>query len=143
MEKIGLFYSIGAAVIWGLVYTLDQKILKSQSPATLLFISSFITLIIMTPFVMIDSNPIKEFISSGKANIFLVIVAIILAALANFLIFSGIKVIGASSVSLIELSYPFFVVLFSLIIFRTSPNIYFLLGGVLIFLGSFVIYKFG
>lgn len=143
MEKIGLIYSIGAAVIWGLVYTLDQKILKSQSPATLLFISSLVTVIIMIPFVIMDNAPMKAFIGSGKANITLVIGSIFLAAFANFLIFSGIKAIGASSVSLIELSYPFFVVLFSFIIFRTSPNIYFLFGGILIFLGSFVIFKFG
>lgn len=143
MEKIGLIYSIGAAVIWGLVYTLDQKILKSQSPATLLFISSLVTVIIMIPFVIMDNAPMKAFIGSGKANITLVIGSIFLAAFANFLIFSGIKAIGASPVSLIELSYPFFVVLFSFIIFRTSPNIYFLFGGILIFLGSFVIFKFG
>ena len=143
MQNIGLMYSIGAAVVWGLVYTLDQKILNNLSPSTLLFVSSLIVMIIMLPFVLFDSEPIKTFMNSGRYNITLVISSVLLAALANFLIFSSIKILNASAASFIEISYPFFVVLFSFIIFRAMPSIYFLLGGILIFLGSFIIFKLG
>ena len=59
------------------------------------------------------------------------ITSIVLAAVANFLIFSGIKMVGASSASIIEIMYPFFVVLFSFIFFRTTPSTYFIIGAIL------------
>lgn len=142
MEKIGFIYAIGAAITWGLVYAVDQKILSGVSPVTLLFINSILTAIIVLPFVFFSNSPIKTVLDSGKLNLFLIIVSVVLALLANFLIFSSIKVLDASTASIIEIAYPFFVVLFSFLLFRSSPNIYFFIGGILIFIGSIIIIKF-
>src|ERR1035437_9425727 len=108
----GFIYAIGAAITWGLVYTIDQKVLAGTSPITLLFVDSVITAIVILPFFFLDHSSIKILLSSGNANLSLIALSIILAVLANFLIFSGIKSIGASHASIIEIAYPFFVVLF-------------------------------
>jgi len=140
--QIGFIYAIGAAVTWGLVYAIDQKILSNVPPMTLLFIDSIITAIVMLPFVFWSNGSIKDTLISGKTNWSLITLSVVLAALANFLIFSGIKNLDASTASIIEIAYPFFVVLFSYIFFRSSPNIYFFIGGVLIFVGSIIIIRF-
>ncbi len=139
--EIGFIYAIGAAITWGLVYAIDQKILSNITPISLLFINSIITAIIMLPFLFFSNNSVKQFLALDRANLSLVIFEALLVMLANFLIFSGIKNLDASTASIIEIAYPFFVVLFSYIIFRSTPNIYFFLGGALVFLGSVVIIK--
>ncbi len=139
---IGFIYALGAAITWGLVYAIDQKILSGVSPLTLLFVDSILAAIIMLPFVFFDHGSIKNLLSSSKTTWSLIILSIALATLANFLIFSGIKNLDASTASIIEIAYPFFVVLFSYIIFRSTPNIYFFIGGTLVFIGSIIIIKF-
>lgn len=140
--EIGFIYAITAAITWGLVYAIDQKILSGIAPITLLFINSIITAIIVLPFIFFDGGSIKSALLSGRENLTLIILSVVLATLASFLIFSGIKNLDASTASMIEIAYPFFVVLFSYIIFRSTPNIYFFIGGILIFIGSIIIIKF-
>jgi drug/metabolite transporter (DMT)-like permease len=142
MGHIGFLYAIGAALAWGLVYALDQKILSGSSPAAYLFVNSLLTAIIMLPFLFFDGSPIKSILSSNQTIIWLIIASVLLAALANFLIFSSIKLLGADDASIIEIAYPFFVVFFSFLIFRSEPNVYFFVGGTLIFIGSVIIIKF-
>lgn len=138
----GFIYALGAAVTWGIVYAIDQKILAGVSPMTLLFVNSIIATIVILPFLFFSDGSIKNVFASGSKNLSLIIISVILAALANFLIFSSIKSLNASVASMIEIAYPFFVVLFSYIFFRSAPNIYFFIGGALIFIGSIIIIKF-
>jgi drug/metabolite transporter (DMT)-like permease len=140
--NIGFIFAIGAAMIWGLAYAIDQKILSNVSPVTLLFVSSLLAAIITLPFVISNSENLKNLTGSGKTILLLIIASGVLATLANFLIFSSIKNLNASLASIIEIAYPFFVVLFSFILFRSSLNIYFFIGGTLIFIGSVIIIKF-
>ena len=139
--EVGFIYAMSAAVTWGLVYTIDQKILYTVSPMALLFIHSVISAIIVLPFIFFNNGSIKNLALSGNLNIALILVYAILATLANFFIFAGIKNSNASTISIIEISYPFFVVAFSYPIFRSTPNIYFFIGGILIALGSIIILK--
>lgn len=135
----GFLYALGAAVVWGIVYCVDQRVLDVASPLPLLFIDAIITIIIILPFLFHERHSIKNALSSGKFNIELMILSVILATVANFLIFSAIKTVGASSASIIEIMYPFFVVLFSFIIFRNMPSVYFIIGALLVFAGSALI----
>lgn len=96
---------------------------------------------ITLPIVIFDTASVKSVFSVGKANLTLISVSIVLAVLANFFIYSAIKILDASTASIFEIAYPFFVVLFTALLYRSVPNLYFLLGAVLIFLGFFVIIK--
>lgn len=139
--EIGFLYAIGAAVTWGLVYALDQKILYNVTPATLLFVDSVIATMIMLPFVFFSNGSMREVVLSVKTNWSLILLSAALAIFANFLIFSGIKNLDASTASIIEIAYPFFVVLFSYILFRSTPNAYFFVGGAFVFVGLIIIIK--
>jgi len=140
--NIGFLYAIGAAVTWGIVYTLDQKILIDTSPMTLLFINSVVTALIMLPFIFFEGGSIKALVTSGKSNLGLIFISIILATLASFFIFSAIKLVGAAPASIIEIAYPLCVVIFSFIIFRTVPSLPVMIGGVLIFIGAAIVTYF-
>ncbi len=142
MEYTGFFYAIGAAITWGLIYSLDQKILTTMSPMTLLFVNSVVTAILLLPFLFFDSGSVKDVLHSSKTNLWIIFLAVVLAAFANFFIYVAIKVLDAPTASIIEIAYPFFVVLFSYIFFHANPNIYFFIGGTLIFIGSVIVIRF-
>jgi drug/metabolite transporter (DMT)-like permease len=138
----GLLYAFGAAITWGFVYTIDQKILMNVSPLPLLFIDAVITLIIMLPFAVYQRAEIRAALSSGWNNVGLMVLAVALAVIASYLIYCGIQLLGAPTASVIEIAYPFFVVLFTLIFFRTAPSMYVYIGGLLIFSGAALITYF-
>ena len=140
----GFLYAIAAAVTWGAVYTIDQKVLHNISPFELLFLSSIISACIILPFVWYfeHGNFIGTILAEGKANALLIVLSIVLAMCANFFIYSSIKTLGASTASIIEISYPFFVALFSMLVFRTAPSLALYAGGFCIFIGSAIITYF-
>ncbi len=143
MNNSGLAFAISAAIVWGLVYTLDQKILTKASPLTLLFLGSLITAIITLPIVLSNWESIKPIISSnGRQILYLIIAAQILGTLANFCIFSSIQKLGAPLASIFEIAYPFFVAIFTLILFGGSLNMYFWIGALLMFFGGVIIIRF-
>jgi drug/metabolite transporter (DMT)-like permease len=140
MSTAGFFFALGAAITWGLVYSLDQKILSESSPIVLLFIDAIITAILLLP-VVLFTGTFKEALKTTPSNLLLMLVTTLLGLFASYLIFSGIKALGASNASIIEIAYPFFVVLFSYVLFKSTPNFYFFLGGALIFVGSVIVIK--
>lgn len=140
--ETGFLYAIGAAVTWGLVYAIGQKILITVSPAMLVFLHAVVAAIIVLPFFFFEGVSLKTIVASGKTNAPLILLSVALATLANFFIFSAIKKLGASTASIIEIAYPFFVVFFSFILFRIFPNPYFFLGAILVFVGTAIIIKF-
>ncbi len=143
MNNTGLAFAIGAAIVWGLVYVLDQKILTKASPLTLLFLGSLITAIITLPIVLSNWGSVKLIIfSKGRQILYLIIATQILATLANFFIFSSIQKLGAPTASMFEITYPFFVAIFTLILFGGSLNAYFWIGALFMFLGGAIIIKF-
>ena len=139
---LGFVLAIGAAVTWGLVYALSEKLLHSTSPATLVFFESAIAAIIILPFALGGEGSIKSVLASSKGNLALIIGMSVLVTVADLLIFASIKHLNASTAAVIEIAYPFFVVIFSFILFRAVPNLFFLLGGSLIFAGAVIIMKY-
>lgn len=142
-HTLGFIYAIGAAIAWGLAYTLDQKILASISPLVLLFISFVVGALFLLPAILAQDEVFTPLFMLTKARGFLIIFSIALATLANYFIFASIECLGASSASVFEITYPFFVFLFSFLIFGAQPNGYVFIGALLIFFGSAIIIRFG
>ena len=140
--ETGIFYAIGAAITWGLVYALDQKLLTVMTPLTILFLNALVAMFLFAPFMLMEANSVRAALNSGKSNLVLLFVTIVLAGLGSFLILTSIKKMDAASASIIEISYPFFVAFFSYLLFKSTPNAYFFVGGVLVFIGSAIIIKF-
>jgi drug/metabolite transporter (DMT)-like permease len=139
---LGFLYAIGAAVSWGVVYALDQKILGRESPMGYLFVNSLLTVVLLLPFVYTDWSAVKHNFTSGWTITALIIASVAFAALANFLIFSSIKILGAGTASVFEIAYPFFVVVFCFLFYKNSISWPFIVGAVFIFLGSAIIIRF-
>jgi drug/metabolite transporter (DMT)-like permease len=143
ISLIGFLYAIGAAITWGVVYTIDQQILKSASPFTLLFVSSLVTSILCLPFAVFQSRALSLLLQESCKSWLLIAGSLVLAGLANLFIFSSIRALGASTAATLEITYPFFVVLFSFFAFQIRPSPMFLVGVFLLFAGATVILMFG
>lgn len=135
-------FPILASMTWGMVYTLDQKILKTTSPVVLLAIDALLTFLIFLPILISQRGELKELALMDRKGFLLIILVTLLTIAADFLILFGVKHLDASIASIIEISYPFFVVLFSFFLFRTSLSIPFFVGAACIFLGTAIIIKF-
>ena len=128
MDKIGLVYAVLAAILWGLVYTIDQKILEKVSPLNLLLFYTAVMIIILPPIqFFFGEQQIKTILNLGKFDIVLILLTCILGLVASWFIFAAISKLGASTASIFEIAYPVFVVLFSYLLFQTSLNAYFYL----------------
>jgi len=143
MDKTGIIFAILASIAWGMLYVINQKILNSISPILLLTISSIITTIFLLPVLLFRLDEIKLFITSGPPNLFLILFAQLLLICATFSILYSIKSLGAAPAAIIEITYPFFVIIISLIWTGGNVKFHFYLGSALIMLGSFILVRFG
>lgn len=142
MNNLGLLFALGAAVTWGIIYTVDQKILVQISPMNLLFLNGVITMILTLPFFLMSKES-RHLVSLPSNTIYLVFLSVALGVLAGFFIYSGIRLLGAGMASIFEISYPLFVTLFTLLFLGESPTPYFWLGSVLMVAGAGIILRFG
>ncbi len=142
MEYLGIIFAFGAAVAWGVVYTIDQKVLSDLSPLALLFVYYVITIIVLAPFVFTQSSVMQGIQNIKPGTMLLIVLAVIFGTVANMLILNSINILGASTASIVEITYPLFVVLIAFALYGTMPNLYVLLGGAVILAGSMIVTYF-
>lgn len=135
----GFAFALAAAVTWGLVYAIDQKLLTQTSPIALLFVDALITAAVLIPFIWVERGELRHLLQAGTGTMALLAISALLALLAGWFILAGIQLIGAAEASVIEIAYPFFVVLFSMILYGFEPTLPFIAGGFLIFAGASLI----
>ena len=141
--NIGIISAIAAAILWGLTYAIDEKILGKISPTLFLFATALTTLVVTLPSILRNKSEHLASISKLETNMALIIVFnLILSSIAGFLILHSIKNTNASLASIIEISYPFFVIFFTWILYKQTPNIALLLGGTLILAGVIIITRY-
>lgn len=140
MER-GYLYAIGAAITWGLMYAIDEKILSRISPMNLLFVQCFLLAIVTLPFFVLGDG--RQDLLKNRNMWPLVGLTIVLAVVGNFWILKSIKMLGATTASSFEISYPFFVAIFSMFLFGTRVSLPVIAGGILIFLGSIIVIRYG
>ena len=143
MKTVGFLFAIGASVTWGSVYVLDQRLLARISPLTLLFVNSIFSLALTAPLILLQKGDLGELLSTIRPSLMLIATSLALGALANYFIYSGIRLLGASNASVFEITYPFFVVLFSAMLLKETVSIVFVVGAIMIFIGVFVILGWG
>jgi drug/metabolite transporter (DMT)-like permease len=138
-----ILLAIMASVIWGLCYSVDEQVFKRISVPTFMFLSAFTGLVI-TGIVSLASGKFYDDIEAMRTDagtFWLVVTGILCATLAGFLILISIQQgKNATLAALLEVSYPIFTVVFSLILFgHNTLNWSTILGGALIFSGVFLI----
>jgi len=140
LSKLGLFCAILASVLWGVEYALAERVYKDVSVYTVLFHSSILSLILMPVLawnhIVSDTCKLLQF-----SNLtFWYSVIMIIGMLASIMIAKSIQLTNATAAGLIEISYPFFIILFSFLFFgKINLTKELFIGGVFIFTGIAVI----
>jgi drug/metabolite transporter (DMT)-like permease len=128
--------AIGAALVWGVHYPLIDHALKSVSLPTVLLLMVAPLLLVVPWFyrdIAADYQLLAQLEWSGKAAILGIALT---STLATVLLLLAIGSKNATLASLIEISYPLFVVLFAYLLFQENhinPSV--LLGGMLVLSG--------
>jgi drug/metabolite transporter (DMT)-like permease len=140
-----LIFAITASMIWGLDYALGEKIFRSKiSPYSLLALQMLFGATVflgISYFTRLKTD--WAIITADRTTLLYVLVAIVTFNLGNLLIFLSIQAKNATLAGLIELCYPIFTVLFTLLLFKVNhvtPSV--VIGGLLIFVGVFVVGHF-
>jgi drug/metabolite transporter (DMT)-like permease len=139
-----LVYALGASVLWGISYAGAGRILsRGVSPLVLLTVSSLFAGITGILALLAGgrlSSAGNEIFKTGSDSWWLAC-AIVSSALGSFFIFSAIGAKNAAIASFLEISYPFFVAIFTWLFFREAPlTPATLAGGLLIFVGVGIVY---
>ena len=136
-----LTYALIAALLWGLNYTLAEKILHSISPVTLLaleMLTGAIVFSLISYFTTIKKD-MSLLITEPKV-LWLTLAEVVIVLVASFFIVSSIRLKNATVAGVVELIYPLFTILFTWVLFQEnhlSSSV--ILGGLLIFFGVLII----
>ena len=134
----GVLLSISAAISWGLVYVLEQKVLTEFSVAKFLIFESIFIFLIALPLTLYSEDPSSQLSWLDYKVVFAVPFILLMLAtfLGNFFILSSVQQIGATTASMLEITFPLFVVIFAFYILRQPIHWLTVIGGILIMLGS-------
>jgi len=141
MTHSWIIYAILAAILWGLNYTLAEKILQSISPITLLALEMLfggVLFFIISYFMQLKTDLITL---TTQPTLFLLTVCEIIAVLiASYFIVLSIHSKNATVAGIIELIYPLFTIMFTWLLFRENHlNLPTLIGGGFILIGVLII----
>ncbi|MFZ2150952.1 MAG: EamA family transporter [Candidatus Absconditicoccaceae bacterium] len=139
-----IVYSIIVAITRGILYALLDKLLLTMPIVILCFASSVFNSIFFAIIFWFGKYNVgfKKYFEQGN-NLTLFIIVTVLFLVANALILVAIKSKNATVASLIEISYPIFVVLFSYIFWKNIHlNFWTIIGGVMILGGIVLVYLF-
>lgn len=135
----GYLYAVMAAGTWGLVYVLEQRVLRDFSPVTVAFACALFGALALAPFAI---GHVSAVISEARANFgswaWLVAVGLV-AAVANVLITTSIRELSAPVAAVLEVSYPLFVAIGGALLFGFKLSPQFAVGALLIMAGAGII----
>lgn len=140
-----IIYSLGASMLWGLMYVLSEQVYKKIAVTTAIGITCLITSIFMILYAN-QAGFLKrdiKILSNSPNLLLLFLITILVFILADLMIALSISNKNATLAGLIEISYPVFIALFAYFLYsENSINTTTLIGASLIFSGVFTIYHF-
>lgn len=132
-----LLYAIGASMLWGLNYSLNERVFQDRiHPTTLLVFQGLATSGVALAMGLFRLVPDLRTVAQDRSTLYLVVGALVTNGVGNLLISLSIQAKNATLAGLVELSYPIFTVLFTYLLFRQlhlTPMI--MAGGALILVG--------
>lgn len=137
----GFLLAVLASVLWGLTYCLDERVLSSLSVFKLYFLHCLCGMLIAGVILLAQgASPAGLFaIDTAKSSLPLVGLTLITATTAALSILGSIQLLGANKSAVLEISYPLFVALFSVLLFKGQLQLPVVVGGIFIFIGSAII----
>lgn len=141
-----IYYAVGAAITWGLEYALLDRILGGKvSPVFLRTLQMLAGTMAFGIFAVASGKLVEEAQNAMADRNTLILIAVSLCtfSMANLLIALSIRDGNALLAGLVEMSYPIFIVVFSLLLFGAMHvTVSTVAGGGLILLGIAVL-KYG
>lgn len=137
-------YAVAAAMVWGLHYNFLGKALTVVSPVLVLFFSNALFMLLV-PFwgnqFAQDITNVARSSTEVRASVFALMAT---GLTATWLTYRSIQLGSPALASLLEISYPIFVVLFGILFFKTGHlNWPTLIGSSLVIIGSATIIRYG
>ncbi|MFH1455799.1 MAG: EamA family transporter [archaeon] len=136
METIGNLFAIGSAISYAISFILYKKAFEHFNFKQILFMQMLVTFVIFSPFLFMNI-----FTITPMAWGCLLIVGLIHQFAAPALQFQGLKIMQATTVSIIGYTEIFFAVIFAWLVFSEVLTIPTLIGGVLIIFASYLALK--
>lgn len=139
-----IVYALGASLLWGISYAASGRVIeRGMSPLTFFFcyaafgmLAGALTLLVQGRLVALPGD-----VRALGGDWVWLAVALATSSAGALLIYMAIGEKNATLASLIEISYPFFVVVFAWIFFRdVQINWPTVLGGVLILAGVGIVF---
>ena len=129
--------ALGAAIVWGMHYPLIDFAMKRLSVYSVLLISVMPIFLLMPVFMRVVAKDVDVY-RTLPLNEQLIIAAVsITSTLGAVFVYLAISSKNATLASLIEITYPVFVVFFAYLFFRqVHVNASVIIGGVMILIGA-------
>lgn len=137
----GYLLAFAAAVLWGLLYVLDERLLAGISIYRLYLLHSLAGVAVAGAVLLAQGESPASLLrlSAPGASLPLVLATMAVVVLACLAIFSSIQALGAARAAVLEISYPLFVAIFAWLLYRQPVSWSVIVGGVFIFVGSAII----
>jgi drug/metabolite transporter (DMT)-like permease len=141
----GYLLAVAAAVLWGLLYVLDERLLAGMSIYRLYFLHSIAGAAVAGGVLLAQGESPASLLrlSWPGVGLPLVLATMVVVVLACLAIFSSIQALGASRAAVLEISYPLFVAVFAWVLYRQPIPWPVVIGGIFIFIGSAIIVTAG
>lgn len=141
MNYYGLGLAVFASVLWGLTYCLDERVLANMSVFKLYFLHCVCGAVVAGAILLVQgASPAGLFsINTAHSSLPLVGITLVTATAAALSILGSIQILGANTSAVLEISYPLFVALFSVLLFKGQLQLPVIIGGAFIFIGSAII----
>ena len=141
MNYTGFGLAVSASLLWGLTYCLDERVLSSLSVYKLYFLNCVCGALIAGTVLVVQGNSAASLFSidTTTSSLPLVGLTLLTATAAALSILGSIQLLGADKAAVLEISYPLFVALFSVLLFKGQLQTPVVIGGIFIFIGSAII----
>jgi drug/metabolite transporter (DMT)-like permease len=139
-----LLYSFSTAILWGLGYLLAERVMAQGIQPSFLILCQALIVIPFYFVIAYFSNDIYSGLSILKTNkqvLLFTIFAAFTVLGGNLLILTAITYKNAVLTSMIEISYPLFIIIFSWLLFKdVQITLWTAIGGLFIFIGSCILF---
>jgi len=126
----------GTAVISGMTYTLVRFLRDHEHPSTIVFYFSFTSLIILTPFIIIDFQ-----IPTMQQLVYLLLIGIF-GAIGQFSLTYAYRYGKASEVAIYNYSNIIFAAIIGFVIWGELSDTWSIIGGIMIILISIIVFMY-
>ncbi len=135
--------ALGAAITWGIYYPLVDMALKRISLYSVILLSMIPVLLVMPLFMKTLSEDVETVKTLPASEQWIIVSLGLIGLFGEVMVYLAISNKNATLASLIEMTYPLFVVFFAYLFYRqvdVTPSVF--LGGLMILLGAgLVIYN--